>query len=251
MRLTVIGCSGSFPGPLSAASCYLLEEEHEGRTWRVLLDLGSGAFGTLQKYVDVSAIDALCFSHLHADHCLDLTGYYVVRRYHTTAPWPRLPVYGPAGTAARMARAYDLDPDPGMTEEFDFREWAGPVSIGPFEIEPIEVAHPVAAYSLRVRSGDAVLTYSGDTGPCEGLEKAAEGADLLLAEASFVESGDNPPDLHLTGRQAGQAAQRAGVKRLVLTHIPPWHNRQTALDEAHEVYEGPINVAETGQVYEL
>ena len=52
MRLTVIGCSGSFAGPESAASCYLLEGEHEGRTWRVLLDLGSGALGTLQRYVD-------------------------------------------------------------------------------------------------------------------------------------------------------------------------------------------------------
>ena len=251
MRLTVIGCSGSFPGPLSAASCYLLEEEHEGRTWRVLLDLGSGAFGTLQKYVDISAIDALCFSHLHADHCLDLTGYYVVRRYHATAPWPRLPVHGPVGTALRMAKAYDLDEDPGMNEEFDFRDWAGAITVGPFEIEPFEVVHPVPAYALRVRSGDSVLTYSGDTGPCEGLERAAEGADLLLAEASFVELQDNPPGLHLTGRQAGEAAKRAGVKRLVLTHIPPWHNRQTSLDEAHEVYDGPIHVAETGQVYEV
>ena len=41
VRLTVIGCSGSYPGPDSPASCYLLEQEHEGRTWRVLMDLGS------------------------------------------------------------------------------------------------------------------------------------------------------------------------------------------------------------------
>ena len=251
MRLTVIGCSGSFPGPLSACSCYLIEEEHEGRTWQVLLDLGSGAFGTLQKYVDVSAIDALCFSHLHADHCLDLTGYYVVRRYHSTSPWPRLPVYGPVGTAERMAKAYDLDPHPGMNEEFDFREWDGAITVGPFTIEPFPVAHPVTAFSLRVTAGDSVLVYSGDTGPCEGLEAAAEGADLLLAEASFVETRDNPPDLHLTGRQAGEVAKRAGAGRLVLTHIPPWHNRQNALDEAHEAYDGPIHLAETGQVYEV
>ena len=33
MRLTVVGCSGSYPGPDSPASCYLLEAEHEGRTW--------------------------------------------------------------------------------------------------------------------------------------------------------------------------------------------------------------------------
>ena len=52
MRMTVIGCSGSYPGPESSASCYLLEAEHEGRTWRVLLDLGNGALGSLQRYAD-------------------------------------------------------------------------------------------------------------------------------------------------------------------------------------------------------
>ena len=80
VRLTVIGCSGSYPGPDSPASCYLLEAEHDdgtARTWRVLLDLGSGALGALQRYVDPLAIDAVLLSHLHADHCLDLCGYYV------------------------------------------------------------------------------------------------------------------------------------------------------------------------------
>ncbi len=52
MRLTVVGCSGSYPGPDSPASCYLLESEHEGRTWRILLDLGNGALGALHRYAD-------------------------------------------------------------------------------------------------------------------------------------------------------------------------------------------------------
>ena len=85
VRLTVIGCSGSYPGPDSPASCYLLEQEHEGRTWRVLMDLGSGALGALQRYVDPLSIDAVLLSHLHADHCLDLCGYYVMRKYHPAA----------------------------------------------------------------------------------------------------------------------------------------------------------------------
>ena len=50
MRIHVIGCSGSFAAPRSAASSYLIEQDDaDGRTWRVLLDLGSGAFGPLQK----------------------------------------------------------------------------------------------------------------------------------------------------------------------------------------------------------
>ena len=87
MRLTIIGCSGSYPGPDSAASCYLVEaDEPGGRTWRVLLDLGSGALGPLQRYADPFGVDAVFISHLHADHCLDLCGYHVLRATTPTAP---------------------------------------------------------------------------------------------------------------------------------------------------------------------
>ena len=119
MRLTVVGCSGSYPGPDSPASCYLVEADHDGRTWRILLDLGSGALGALHRYVDPLAVDGVFLSHLHADHCLDLCGYYVMRKYHPTGAQPQIPVWGPPGTAERMARAYDLPVDPGMTEEFE------------------------------------------------------------------------------------------------------------------------------------
>ena len=110
MRLTVVGCSGSYPGPDSPASCYLLEAEHDDgsgpRTWRVLLELGNGALGALHRVVDPLSIDAVLVSHLHADHCLDLCGYYVMRKYHPQGPPPRIPVWGPSDTADRMARAY-------------------------------------------------------------------------------------------------------------------------------------------------
>ena len=58
MRVHVIGCCGSFAGPEGAASSYLLEHEDEaGRTWRVLMDLGSGAFGIIVDSVaDVQEI---------------------------------------------------------------------------------------------------------------------------------------------------------------------------------------------------
>ena len=114
--------------PDSPASCYLLEAEHDGRTWRVLLDLGSGALGALHRYADPLAIDAVFLSHLHADHCLDLCGYYVMRKYHPDGQQPRIPVWGPVGTADRMARAYDLPTDPGMTRSSTSAHYDGPVS---------------------------------------------------------------------------------------------------------------------------
>ena len=251
MRLTVVGCSGSYPGPDSSASCYLLEADHDGRVWRVLLDLGSGALGALQRYADPLSIDAVLLSHLHADHCLDLCGYYVLRKYHPTGPQPPIPVWGPAGAADRMARAYDLPTDPGMTAEFDFHSWAGPVQVGPFTVVPMPVAHPVAAYGLRIAADGATLAYTGDTGPTPVLDDLARDADLFLAEASFRSVDSSPPDLHLTGAEGGAIAPRAGARRLVLTHVPPWHDPQEALAEARTTFAGPSELARPGAVYDL
>jgi ribonuclease BN (tRNA processing enzyme) len=258
VKVTVIGCAGSYPGPDSPASCYLVEADSvdssgDVRTWRILLDLGNGAIGMLQRFADPLSIDAVFFSHLHADHCLDLCGYYVLRKYHPKGPQPRIPVWGPVDTAARMARAYDLPEDPGMTEEFDFEVYpdGGAVSIGPFRVEPVSVEHPVPAYSLRVHADDALLVYTGDSGVCEAVERAAHGADLLLAEAAFCDGDENPDGVHLTGTDVGRMATRAGVDRLVLTHIPAWNDPKVAYDEARAVWAGPLDVAQVGATYEL
>ncbi|CAA9400808.1 MAG: Metal-dependent hydrolases of the beta-lactamase superfamily III [uncultured Nocardioides sp.] len=250
-RLTVVGCSGSYPGPDSPASCYLLEAEHDGRTARILLDLGNGALGQLHRYADPLQVDAVFLSHLHADHCLDMCGYYVMRKYHPTGAQPRIPVWGPADTPGRMARAYDLPLDPGMSEEFDFRPHGGPVGIGPVVVETLPVVHPVDAFATRVTVGGRSLVYSGDTGPCDQLTAFADGVDVLLCEASFRDAETNPPELHMTGSECGTTAAAAGVGRLVLTHVPPWHDRQTAYAEARTTWDGPLDVAVAGMVIDL
>lgn len=245
MKLTVVGCSGSFPGPSSPASCYLVEAEG----FRVLLDLGNGSLGALQRHVPVYDIDAVLLSHLHADHCMDLCSYYVARRYWPSGPLPRIPVYGPAGANARMSRAYDIPPDPGMTDEFDFRDFpSGSFHLGPLRITTDLMAHPVEAYGMRIEHAGKVLTYSGDTGGCESLVRLAKDADLFLCEASFHEGRDDAPDLHLNGREAAEHAVRAGAGRLLLTHIPPWNDPERTLAEAAP-FDGPTELARPGATY--
>jgi ribonuclease BN (tRNA processing enzyme) len=123
--------------------------------------------------------------------------------------------------------------------------------VGPFEVTPIEVEHPVHAHGLRVSADDRTVGYSGDTGPCAGLDEVAAGVDLFLAEASFLSGNDNPPALHLTGTEAGDCATRSGARELVLTHVPPWFDPELALEEARAAYDGPLRLARAGEVYEL
>jgi ribonuclease BN (tRNA processing enzyme) len=249
LRLTVVGCSGSYPGPDSPASCYLLEAESEGRIWRLLLDLGNGALGALQRYADPLSIDAVFISHLHADHCLDLCGYYVLRKYHPAGHRGQVPVYGPAGIAGRIERAYDL-PAGGMAAEFAFRhlEAHGDVRVGPFLVTPVPVAHPVEAYGFRVAHRGGTVAYTGDTGWCEELVRLADHADVLLAEASFQSGADNPSGVHLTGSECGRLAEAAEAGALVLTHIPPWHDPGAALTEAVREFPGEVALAAPGMV---
>jgi ribonuclease BN (tRNA processing enzyme) len=248
VRLTVVGCSGSLPGPESAASCYLVEAAGV----RLVLDLGSGALGALQNHVSLSDPDAVLLSHLHPDHCLDLCGLYVARRYGPGDARTRLPVWGPPGTADRMANAYGLPVDPGMAEEFDFRPYpdAG-FEVGPFRIRAAPVVHPGTAFGLRVEQAGRVLVYSGDTAPCPSLVELARGADVLVCEAGFPDGTDNPPGLHMTGTEAGEHAQAAGVRSLILTHVPPWGDVARARTHAARAFDGPVELARSGLVVDI
>ena len=247
MKLTVVGCSGSIPGPDSASSCYLLEHDD----FRVVIDLGHGALGQLQRYIPLEAIDAVVLSHLHADHCVDLVALQVAHRYGSYSFDGPIPVFGPDDAAERVAAIAGMATIRPLQSSFTFRELGVAASIGPFRVRAERVAHPVEAYGVRFEAADGSLTYSGDTGPCQALIDLADGVDVLLAEASFVHGADNPADLHLTGRDAGQAATAAGAGRLVVTHVPPWYDAASMRREASEAFAGPVDLATPGLVLDL
>jgi ribonuclease BN (tRNA processing enzyme) len=241
--LTIVGCAGSFPGPASPASCYLVE----AAGFRLLLDLGSGALGALQRYAGLYDLDAICLSHLHADHCLDLCAYAVARYHRPAGPAPRLPVYGPAGTAERMIACYGAAGSDAMTESFEFAELTpGTIEIGPLRVTAALMSHPVQTFGFRLEHSGRALAYSADTGETTALVDLARGADLLLCEASFLDGPDLPAGLHLTARQAGQHAARAGAGQLVLTHLVPWNDQRRTADEAGAAFTGPLVMAASG-----
>jgi ribonuclease BN (tRNA processing enzyme) len=262
VRLTIVGCSGSFPGPDSPASCYLIEAEDHERTWRIVVDLGSGSLGPLQRFVHPAEIDAVVISHLHPDHFMDLCGLYVARRYQPDLPdlpdgevpdQAMLPVYGPEGTAERLLQAYGPDAAEELPRVYDVRTLTegGRFTIGPVTITTRLVHHPVTAFGMRFEHDGQVIAYSGDTDACTALVDLARGADLLLAEASFEEERDKARGIHLTGRRAGEAAATAGARRLLLTHIPVWTDVATVVSEARQVYLGPVEAATAGATYAL
>lgn len=256
MLLTVLGCSGSAPGPNAATSGYVVEA---GGT-RLVVDLGYGTLAALQAVRDPFAVDALLFSHLHPDHCADFSGYVVLRRYHPAPPIdPRrqpLAVYGPADTRDRLVAAYACNAteaaDTDLSDLFAFLEYPDTATeIAGFTVTAARVHHPCEAYGLRIEQGGRSLCYTGDTGLCDALVRLADGVDTLLAEASWTEGPDRPERLHMSGRQAGELAAKAGAGRLVVTHVPPWTDKAAVLAEARQAFPGEVALATAGAEYRI
>ena len=252
MRLTVLGCSGSVVGPDSPASGYLLQAPD---TPPLVIDFGGGVLGALQRHVDPGTVHVL-LSHLHADHCLDLPGLFVWRRYHPHPPVGKALLYGPSDTWSRMGAAsspYGGEID-DITDIFDVRVWVDdePVTFGALQVTPRLVRHPTESFGMRITDpSGATLVYSGDTGYCDEVVSLARGADVFLCEASWTHSPDRPKDLHLSGTEAGRVAAEAGVGELLLTHIPPWTSREDVIGEAKAAFDGPVRAVVDGEVIEV
>ena len=256
MLLTVLGCSGSFPGPNAPASGYLVEADD----FLLAMDLGNGTFAELHARHDPLLLDALLLSHLHPDHCADVSAMTVVRRYH---PDPvrdprveRLPVYAPSEAPTRLAAAYAPDErerhSTDLSDVYEFHTLSpDTIYIGPFEVTPVPVVHPCEAFGFRITHGGRTLAYTGDSGLCDSLLDLASGVDVLLAEASWTHAEDRPPDLHLSGREAGQVAEHAGVGRLLVTHVPPWSDPNAILDEAVAEFRGDARLVAQGASYRI
>ncbi|MCK0176476.1 cyclic nucleotide-degrading phosphodiesterase [Mycolicibacterium sp. F2034L] len=252
VRITVLGCSGSVVGPDSPASGYLVTAPG---TPPLVLDFGGGVLGALQRHADPNEIHVL-LSHLHADHCLDLPGLFVWRRYHPSPATERGVVYGPANTWARLGAA--SSPEGGEIDDFsdifEVRQWSDnhPVQVGELTVLPRLVCHPTESYGMRITDpSGATFVYSGDTGVCDSVVELARGADVFLCEASWTHSPDRPPNLHLSGTEAGQLAARAGVGELLLTHIPPWTSREDVISEAKAEFDGPVHAVVRNESFDV
>jgi ribonuclease BN (tRNA processing enzyme) len=249
MKLTVLGCAGSFPSAEAPCSAYLIDADG----FRLLVDFGTGAMSTLQRFAGLYTVDAILLSHLHLDHMLDACLYVVARRYAPGGPFPPIPVYAPAGAPERLAAAYGGPEEPPLTDVYTFYALQpGTFPIGPLQVTVDRVNHPVETYGVRIEHQGRVLAYSADTAPCEALIRLAQGADVFLCEASWLDGMDNPPDLHLTGREAAEHATKAGARRLLVTHlIPAWGSEALTYDAAATAFDGPVEIVRPGARYDI
>ena len=238
LAVTVLGCSGSYPGPGGAGSGYLLDD---GAT-KVWVDAGPGTLANLQCHIGFDDLDAIVLSHEHPDHWSDLEGWQVVWRHRLKRR--DFPVYAPAGL-----RGHTYDPEsPAVT----WHTVAGgdTVSIGTMQFTFSRTDHGPVTLAMRIDAGGRSLGYSSDTGSAWSLEALGPGLDLVLCEATVpIEEEDTMQ--HLSARQAGVTARAAGAGRLVLTHLWATLDPGEARRRGSEAFGAPIEVASVGARYEV
>ena len=241
----MIGGTGGYPGRGRPCSGYLVAADG----FTLLIDPGYGV-ATALSIGDGITIDAVLISHSHPDHCADLNPILRARAW-AHDPLPPLPVHALPG-ALDAVLALDRPEVLAGSYVLDEIEADDELSIGPFQVFTAPLPHPRPNLGFHVNAGVRSLVYTGDCGPSDELIHLADGADLLLAEASYA--GAVPPEIMGSLSSAvdvGREAAMSGVQRLVLTHLMPNTNETDAMAAAARHFARSITVARPGLVVEV
>lgn len=251
MRLTVIGSGTIIPQANRRPSAYLLRSGSDC----VLLDMGPGTLHQLASQgVEPKDIDAVLVTHLHLDHAID-TLHLLAQRSIAARSERRegLRIIGPPGFRAEL-QAWVRAVNPGILDENRDVVWeemgGASTQVGPWTVHAVSVNHrnsgASGALGYHLESDEGVLSYTGDSSLCQGLNRLLDHRGCLLCECT---SPDRDPQMgHLTPSQVRRLAQRNPPQLLLLTHIGPAFGRNELPGEAFVGYPGRVDVATDGLV---
>ncbi|MCL1790739.1 MAG: MBL fold metallo-hydrolase [Peptococcaceae bacterium] len=257
MKLTVLGNWGACPQAGEATAGLLLCVED-----RVfLIDCGSGVLAQSGKFCSVGDFEAVFLSHYHHDHCADIGCLQYGSKFAFIYGLRREPLL-----------IYGHDQSPRF-EDLTYGSFAFGYAVGPdttverdgLRVSFAQTAHEQYNLAMRFEYGNESLVYTGDMGPRSDIVDFCAGADLLVCECCFLESEADDSLGHMSTRDVGTLAQKAGVRRVMLTHFPHgaegaiWENdpkrtrelRERMAGEVRRYYDGPVLISKIGESYQL
>jgi ribonuclease BN (tRNA processing enzyme) len=245
-----------------------------------VVDCGNGvARQIVQAGLRLNALKSIFITHHHSDHNLDYGNLFYFAWYQSLRD--QVNSYGPPPLAEMTKKFFELNSFDIDIRIRDERKPDPRTLLVPHEIESAGIVmqddnvkvtcvladHPPlpVALSYRFDTADRSVVFSGDTRKTDALIDLAKGADVFVCEAQYlpgmrevlngaVKAGrfdkETADDLFksvsgnaLTVEQAGEVAQAAGVKTLVLSHFVPGNGAvpdQVFVDEARKAFSGEI-----------
>jgi ribonuclease BN (tRNA processing enzyme) len=247
MSVTILG-SGTCVPSLRRSSCSILMKI---RDKFLLFDSGAGTMRKLlENGVEIFDISFVFYSHFHPDHTAELVPFLFANKYpdgsRRKIPLTLMAGKGFATFYDNMKNVYghwiELAPDLLTVAEldntgYDMREFDD------FKLESLPVDHNPESIAYKITSSGGIsIVYSGDTDVSENLITLSRDADLLICESAL------PDELkvkgHLTPSLAGEIADRANVRKLVLTHFYPECDQVDIEKQCRKTYSGPLLLAE-------
>jgi ribonuclease BN (tRNA processing enzyme) len=237
LKLTIIGFWGGYPKQNAASSGYLLE--HEG--FQLLIDCGSGVLAKLQNVIQPEELDAVLLSHYHPDHIADIGVLQHARLIQgfLGKKFPALPLYGHHFDQREFLKLTYKEITKGIAYEPSKL-----LSVGPFQVSFLKTDHPVPCYAMRIEAGGSSLVYTADSSFKEEFIEFSKEADVLLCECNFYGNQNGKSAGHMNSIDAGQFANRAKVKQLILTHLPHYGQLSELVSEAAGEFTGIIKLAD-------
>jgi ribonuclease Z len=228
----------------------------------ILVDCGGSP---LQKLllaaVDPERLSRVIITHLHADHAYGLPSliqsllllrrvaplHVSCREEHLEALRQLLGIFGLRDRLGMFPVVFDpveAHPAAAVATSACFTVTASPNAHGDM---------PNMAVRFDPADGGSAVVYSSDTAPCEAVVALARGAHTLIHEATFSDQAAARFGAHSTAGDAGEIANRAGVRRLILTHIDSAHHDhvEAMADEARARFPGEVEIAEEFIPYPL
>ena len=244
MHFAFLGTSSSVPSAVRDTTSIVVV----GPDGAVLIDCGGSPIQKLRRAgVEPQALAAVVITHgLPA----------LVRNFGVLGRQAPLTIYcrpEHAEPLRRLLSLFNTLERPGMfkvtVQAVDLAAGAHAFDLGPLSFRTSPNEHgAMPNFAVRVDAARArSIVYSSDTRPCDGVVALARGADTLVHDATYSERHRSRAGghAHSTAAEAGDVATRAGVRRLILTHIDAaYHDDVEALAaEARQRFSGDVEIA--------
>lgn len=236
MKLTILGSGTCVPTVRRGSPANYLEIGKK----KILIDCGPGTVRQMAKAkIDYKKVDMVFLSHFHSDHVSDLVP--LVWALFCTLGFNRekdLTLVGPIGLKKFFEASIELNNDGAKrpkNQKIKIIEIKDKLEFEGFVVECQKTIHTKTSLAYKFTEENKALVISGDCDYDEKFIDFSKNADLLLLECSYP--NNIKWEGHLIPKECGLIAQKARIKKLMLTHIYPNSSGKIRLDQTKKVFK--------------